>query len=157
MVTGEDSLLAKWKSRKHILGGSIRNVRERAIVLSYLEHLAMSLRTTDFLATNDLRWLDLSPMLAGTHYPLVKVAMQIGSMLKLRLAEDELQRRSIEGTEEPVYQGCKLVGYKKKYSDSLLTLLLKAEDPDKYSDKQQVDVKGAVLHVNVTGVTRNPL
>ena len=157
VVDPVEETVTLWKRRKSVLGAHIKNARDRGIVLDYLEHLAMSLRTSEFLANNHLKWADLSALLIGKHYKMVKVAMKLGSMLKLKMAEDELQRRSIEGVEEPVYQGGELVGYKRKYSDTLLLGLLKSEDPDKYSDKQQVQLTGAVLKVNVTGVSRAPV
>lgn len=38
--------------------------------------------------------------------------------------EQEAMRRAVEGWEEPVYQGGKLVGYKRRYSDGLLRTML---------------------------------
>jgi len=48
--------------------------------------------------------------------------------------EREARRRAIEGTDKPVYQGGKLVGHIREYSDTLLIFLLKAADPAKYRD-----------------------
>lgn len=42
---------------------------------------------------------------------------------------DEVRRRALEGWEEPVYQGGKLVGPVRKYSDNLLMFLVKQRDP----------------------------
>lgn len=63
--------------------------------------------------------------------------------------ELEARRRGQFGVSKPVYQQGKLVGYQQEYSDSLLTLLLKAHRPDKFKDQQKldVDVKGGVLVV----------
>jgi hypothetical protein len=52
--------------------------------------------------------------------------------------EREGRRRAVEGTEEPVYQGGKLVGTIRKYSDTLLIFLLKAQRPAVY--RERVDV-----------------
>jgi hypothetical protein len=52
--------------------------------------------------------------------------------------EDEAYRRAVIGVEEPVFQGGRLVGTVQKYSDGLLTFLLKAHNPNKYSEKLQV-------------------
>lgn len=60
--------------------------------------------------------------------------------------EEEVRRRAIDGVEEGVYfQGAK-VDTVTKYSDSLLTLLVKKENPE-YGDKLKVDttITGGVL------------
>lgn len=46
------------------------------------------------------------------------------------LLESEARRRAVEGYEEPVYQQGHLVGYVRKYSDSLLNQMLKARVPE---------------------------
>jgi hypothetical protein len=68
---------------------------------------------------------------------------------RLAEAEDALHERSVEGIDEP-HLG-KIVGKKKKYSDSLLALQLKALDPDKYGDRKQDPNQGLVVHVNMAG------
>lgn len=52
--------------------------------------------------------------------------------------EDEAYRRAVIGITEPVFQGGVLVGHVQKYSDGLLTFLLKAHNPAKFSEKLQV-------------------
>jgi hypothetical protein len=54
-------------------------------------------------------------------------------------AERELFRRAIDGVEEPIYQGGKLVGTKLVYSDSLLLAVVKARKPDLYRDRSTVE------------------
>ncbi|QDP63525.1 MAG: hypothetical protein GOVbin4551_17 [Prokaryotic dsDNA virus sp.] len=69
---------------------------------------------------------------------------------KLNAAEDALHERAVEGVDEPMVNHLgQIVGYKKKYSDRLLEVQLKALDPDKYSDKKDVNVKGLVLNVDM--------
>ncbi len=51
--------------------------------------------------------------------------------------EHEARRRAIEGIEEPVYQGGKLVGTVKKYSDTLLMFLAKGARPQKFKDRHE--------------------
>ena len=82
-------------------------------------------------------------------YPLVKTSNTIASIARLQAAEDEAFRRAVEGTEEPVYHKGKVCGSVRRYSDGLLTLLLKAGDPDKYADRSKVTHQGAVLHLTV--------
>jgi molybdenum-dependent DNA-binding transcriptional regulator ModE len=55
--------------------------------------------------------------------------------------EKEARRRAVEGVDEPVfYQGC-VCGTVRKYSDLLLTVLLKGNRPDKYRETQPVNVE----------------
>lgn len=49
--------------------------------------------------------------------------------------EDEAVRRGREGCDKPVYQGGKLVGYVREYSDALLVTMLKARRPEKFKDR----------------------
>jgi DsbC/DsbD-like thiol-disulfide interchange protein len=53
--------------------------------------------------------------------------------------EDEAVRRGHEGTEKPVYQGGKLVGTVREYSDTMLTIMLKARRPDKFKDRATIE------------------
>ena len=48
--------------------------------------------------------------------------------------EDEALRRAVEGVEKPVYRGGEVVGHVRDYSDAMLTMLLKARRPEKYSN-----------------------
>jgi hypothetical protein len=58
--------------------------------------------------------------------------------------EAEAMRRAVDGYQEPVYQGGKLVGHKMKYSDNLLIFMLKAMRPEKYRERP---AEGAVESV----------
>lgn len=60
--------------------------------------------------------------------------------------EDEAYRRAVLGYTEPVFQGGVLVGHVQKYSDGLLQFLLKAHNPQKYSEKLQVNSTTTVKH-----------
>ena len=68
--------------------------------------------------------------------------------------EREARRRALEGTEESVYYQGKECGRVKRYSDSLMLALLKAERPEKYKDRVanelSGEVKGGVLAVPQT-------
>ena len=68
-----------------------------------------------------------------------KKALEIGS----ELLEDEAVRRAREGVEEPVYQGGRLVGHVRKYSDTLLIFLLKGAKPEKYRENVKQEISGA--------------
>jgi len=60
--------------------------------------------------------------------------------------ETEARRRAIVGVEEPVYQGGKLVGGVRKYSDTLLIFLLKGARPERY--RERFDVRQQVVTVD---------
>ena len=58
------------------------------------------------------------------------------------LLEREARRRAFEGVLEPVYHKGEVVGHIRKYSDGLLTFLLKAHRPTKYRDNVNVQHSG---------------
>lgn len=58
------------------------------------------------------------------------------------LLEAEARRRAAEGVTEPVYQGGKLVGTIRKYSDTLLIFLLKGARPEVYRERYNVEHSG---------------
>lgn len=65
--------------------------------------------------------------------------------------EEEAHRRAVEGVARPVFDNNgQVVGEHVKYSDQLLTMLLKAAKPAKYSDKKQIEVTGTVTHEHMT-------
>lgn len=61
------------------------------------------------------------------------------------ILEDEAWRRAVDGVDSPVVFRGEITGTYKEYSDSLLTLLLKANNPDKYKDRSQQDVTAHVI------------
>lgn len=64
--------------------------------------------------------------------------------------ESEAYRRGVKGTQRPVYQGGELAGYVTEYSDLLLQLLLRANRPDKYREKNDIQV--AIVIKSISGV-----
>lgn len=73
----------------------------------------------------------------------LKQAQLSGPVHKAELA---LYERGVEGVDEPVYQGGKMVGTVRKYSDTALIFYLKGNHPERYSDSPTVKV----LNQNVT-------
>jgi hypothetical protein len=53
----------------------------------------------------------------------------------------EARRRAIDGVEEPVFHRGKVVGHVNKFSDSLLTKLLEASDPERYGKRSNVAIE----------------
>ncbi len=56
--------------------------------------------------------------------------------------EDEARRRAVDGVEEPVYHQGVQCGTTRRYSDNLLTLLLKARRPEKYRERTSMELTG---------------
>lgn len=58
--------------------------------------------------------------------------------------EDEAARRAFEGTEDAVYHQGIVCGTVRKYSDTLAIFLLKGAKPEKYRERQDVNVTGTI-------------
>lgn len=57
--------------------------------------------------------------------------------------EEEARRRAVDGVEEPVFgKDGEIVGYKQRYSDTLLTFLLKGRRRNVFGDKQEITGAG---------------
>lgn len=78
------------------------------------------------------RFAGVAPSTAVTWAGQDPVFAQVRDEARLdvgRSIEAEIHRRAIEGVEEPVYQGGKLVGTVRKYSDQLLIRMAQAHLP----------------------------
>ena len=53
--------------------------------------------------------------------------------------EDEARRRAFDGVQRSVFYKGKKVGVVREYSDTLLIVLLKAHEPEKYRENVKVD------------------
>lgn len=62
--------------------------------------------------------------------------------------EAEAIRRAWKGVRKPVYQGGLLAGYVMEYSDSLLMFMLKAMRPEKYRERQDINVNPIIKVVS---------
>jgi len=95
-----------------------------------------------------------------TFRELIRAIDDMYNTVRQKLRESEAERRAVEGwTEEiPVKHGTILVH---KSSDRLMELLLKANDREKYGDRQEIEHKGGGMTVNIgiqTGTNAtNPL
>ena len=70
-------------------------------------------------------------------------ALEIGT----EALEDEAKRRAYEGWDEPVFYEGVECGTKRKFSDTLLIVLLKAHKPDKY--RENINVTGEMSISNL--------
>jgi hypothetical protein len=57
---------------------------------------------------------------------------------------DEAVRRAVHGIEEPIYYMGAICGYKRVYSDSLLSKLMEGYDPEKFRANHKVTVEGQI-------------
>ena len=94
-----------------------------------------------------------------THYnwladPVYAAAFAEAEDKAIDALEKEARRRAIEGTEKPVYQGGKLVGTIREYSDTLLIFLLKGARPQKY--RERVDITMDIRR-EIERLTSDPL
>lgn len=81
------------------------------------------------------RWRDADPEFAEAWADALE---QAADRIEL-----EARRRAVEGVDEPVfYQGTQC-GTVRKYSDSLMGLLLRAHKPEKYADRNKTELTGA--------------
>ena len=62
----------------------------------------------------------------------------------LTVLEDEMHRRAIDGTAEPVFHQGEQCGTVQKYSDTLAIFLAKAHDPEKYRDNARLELAGSL-------------
>jgi hypothetical protein len=68
--------------------------------------------------------------------------MRMAEQVAIMVLEDEATRRAVYGTDRPVYQGGKLAGLVREYSDALLITLLKAKAPHKYKERFSGELTG---------------
>jgi len=82
---------------------------------------------------------------------LYGVAVECQKAILQHIRVNELHKRGVEGWLEPVFYKGKRVGVVRKKSDKMLELALKAEDPDKYSDRKK---DGVNLDVSITFIEK---
>ena len=70
-------------------------------------------------------------------FPVFATAMDEARKIATGILEDEAWRRAHDGVIEVIYHRDRAVGEVRKYSDRLLLMLLKANDPAKYGESFQ--------------------
>lgn len=148
-----------WKDRDLIVREVIKRVPIQLLFLRFIGGVAKAERTRDLLRELKLEWTDFTELYHSNLQlrALYELARVRGEELRQMTREDEADRRAMEGTLKPQFHKGKVCGYVREYSDHLLALQLKAGNPDRYADRQQLDVRGTVLNLNVEGVTRAPM
>lgn len=133
---------------------------DRLRFISSIEMIAGGAFDEELIAVNNFTYKEISALAAvdpGVK-TILKEARLAGNEARQILREDTADRRAIHGTKEPIYSlKGDYVGEKTNYSDSLLSLQLKANDPTKYRDAAPVALGGGfVLAVNL-GLERDPV
>ncbi len=66
--------------------------------------------------------------------------------------EEEARRRAYKGLRQAIFYKGEVVGYEYEYSDTLMIFLLKGNRPEKYKDRQEMDINHAgELKHNISG------
>lgn len=91
-------------------------------------------KAAEISTSSPYRWLSSDEQFAKDY---AKAQLESASVL-----EEEARRRALKGTLEPIYFKDQCVGHKRRYSDTLLIFLLKANHPSKFGDKLEQTNKG---------------
>jgi hypothetical protein len=149
-----DDTLGQWVARKSLTGRYIKDAHAREVFEGYLQHLANGGRTNDYLDSQNIVWVDMAEII-WQHQSLTdlqKTARKIGQVFRKQARLDEAHRRAVEGSQKPVFHRGEVCGYVTEYSDQLLAMLLKADDPDRFTDRKTVRHEGVMLSFNVKGI-----
>jgi hypothetical protein len=109
------------------------------------------------LEKSGLQWSQVNAYKA--RYPeflrIYGLATRCGEQVRQFEREQEAHRRAVEGTAEPVWnlKTGERLGERRVYSDTLMLALLKAADPERYSERSKVQHEGgAGLTIITEGV-----
>lgn len=111
---------------------NVANPKARAFLRAYSAtgNLTEAARAVGVARQSHYYWLD--------HVPGYREAAREAREMAADRLEREAWRRAVEGWEEPVYQKGQLVGTVRRYSDTLLAMLLRAARPERY--RERIDV-----------------
>lgn len=145
-------------SERQQLFDSIKILRDKNRFTEYIDRVAIGDNIKSILEDLDVDYSFINKImwLRPDLQKLETMAAAVRDKLRHKLAVDELHRRAVDGIEKPVYYKGKLVDRYKQYSDTMLKLMLTSGDPEKYSDKQQIQHSGKMLNLNIHGVVRSP-
>jgi len=80
---------------------------------------------------------------------LIHVAQDAGDQVKAGQRLDAAHTRAVDGVEEILASGGKIVGSQRRYSDRLLELLLRADNPERFG-RSKDDAGGNPAGVSIT-------
>lgn len=81
--------------------------------------------------------------------PAFAAAWDEAEALGVAALEDEARRRAYEGWEEPVWHKGVNCGTVRKFSDTLLIVLLKAHMPEKYRENIKIDLNSRIATMSL--------
>jgi hypothetical protein len=132
---------------------------DRLRFVSTMEMIAAGNFEEDLIAAGNFTLKEVAALAAKDKVAraILTEARRLGNESRQILRENAADKRAIHGTREAMYsQGGKYLGDKTNYSDTMLSLMLKAHDP-KYRESAASAMLGGgmVLSVNL-GIARDP-
>ncbi len=118
-------------------------------LFSQLGHIKKTCEALDIYPAQPQRWRRRDPEFAQAFEEAKQIAAQN--------LEDEAYRRAVEGVDEDVFFKGEKCGVVKKYSDSLLTTLLKGMFPEKYRERYEHTVGPAPVEFDASKLTEEEL
>ena len=136
-----------------LIEGSVfpdQSLRQRTFLVAYSEcgSLNKSYEITGISSTSHYHWMH-------TDSNYVQAFTEARRITGHKL-EAEAIRRAYEGWDEPVYQGGKLAGVTRKYSDTLMIFMLKGLLPDIHREKFVELNNSGPLQINIGGGSTLP-
>lgn len=132
-------------------------LRER--VRGFLTVLIQGGLHKDAMIRNDFvwnQWMNVSRSVEGLR-DLYVACKEIGEEYRKVVRVDSAHQRAVDGVDDPIYSASgKFLGHRKLYSDRLLELLLKADDPERFTEKRSLKVEGTMVNLGV-GFDRSKL
>ena len=143
-----------WVAREAVIDRLIKNAGEREIFKEYILHLANGGKTTKYMDKHGLIWTDLCELIwkGRPLHDLTQIANKVGEVFRKQSRIEEAHRRATEGVDKAIYHQGKICGYVREYSDQLLIMLIKADEPERFTDRKTVTHQGTTLHFHVDGI-----
>jgi hypothetical protein len=121
-------------------------------IVRVLQNLILGARHRE--AFGDVGWTWSHFSLYRQKYPGIKKTYletrRLGEEFRAICREDEAHRRAVDGVEEDVWSPSgKHCGTRIRYSDTLLAMFLKADNPDKFTERHEVKSTGVVLNMQM--------
>lgn len=96
---------------------------------------------------------------AGVYYwrnnlPVFAQAWEEAITTAVEGLEGEMYRRAVQGYDTSIVSKGQVIGQEKRYSDQLAVVLAKAHRPEKFGDRQQINVRGVSVVYHVDGIIR---
>ena len=129
-------------------------IRERDRIQQVVEMTADGECWKDIEHKTSFKWVDVSVLNRNPAFQtLWHSARNTGEDRRKEIRLSEAHRRAVEGWDEPVFYKGDECGTIKRFSDKLHELLLKADDPGRFSDKAEVKHIGSGAEAG--GITVN--